>query len=139
MSNPAETDSTALINKVRDLCEFLAADEHFATAQEQIKIFDGDEVAQDAYAVWQSTASELQHRYQHEGIKPTSQDLKELEELQQAVNANEVAANFVEANDEMNKLFSSVMKMVQKTFQLGRAPTDDELIECCGSGGCGSC
>ena len=130
-----EMEITALNEKVRDLCAFLAADDDFVAAQEQINAFEGDKDAQETYAAWQSTASEMQHRYQNEGVKPSAKQLSDLENLQKKVGENPVAANFVEANDLMNEMFSSVLKPVQKTFQLGRVPTEEELNECCGSGG----
>lgn len=124
-----------LNQKVLSLCEFLASDAGFADAQEQIKKFEADESAQEAYGAWQSTASEMQHRYQSEGIKPSAKELADLEELQNKVGENPVAASFVEANDSMNDMFNTVLKTVQKTFQLGRVPTEEEMSECCGSGG----
>ena len=134
MANSVQTDPL-LNERILDFCEVIAADAGFTAAHERIRVFEEDDSAQEVYGAWQSLASEIQHRYQHEGVKPSPGQLSELEALQQKVGENPVAADFVEANDSMNALFNDVLKTVQKTFQLGRPPTPEEMAECCGSGG----
>lgn len=126
--------------KTRELCQHLLDDPTFVSAQERIEAFESCEEAQELYHAWQTKTAELHHLH-HQGRQPSQADIVEVERLKEAVMDNAVAFDFVEAEDSLNLIFSTVMKMVQKTLQNGRIPTEEELHEhgCCGGGSCGSC
>ena len=134
---------TSLEEKVREFCEFVVEQESFRNAWKDIEAFLDDEEAREAYKIWQEKGSEIHHR-EHHGIEATEEEELELEELKSAVMGNSVAANFVQAEGHMNRIFGTMTKMLQKTLQRGRVPTADEMAEseCCGGhgghgGGCG--
>jgi len=135
MSTTAVTEIATLKEKTRDLCHFILEDPSFASAQGAIDAFQEDEAAQELYRAWQEKAAQL-HRKHHEGIKPTSGEIAQMDSLKAKALENSVAADFVEAEDLINSIFGTVMKMVQKTLQNGAVPSDEELNSCCG-GGCG--
>ncbi len=117
------------------MCHFILEDPAFASAQAAIDAFQEDEKAQELYRTWHEKAADL-HRKHHEGKKATSGEIAQMESLKDKAMENPIAADFVEAEDLINSIFGTVMKMVQKTLQNGAVPTDEELNSCCG-GGCG--
>mgnify|MGYP003677158088 CR=1 FL=1 len=60
----------------------------------------------------------------HEGLQPNEEDRNEMDRLREAVLGNEVAAEFASAEENMNAIFGTVTKLLQKTLQLGRVPTE---------------
>ena len=136
MSTTTETVIPTLEDKTRELCQFILEDPAFAAAFGSIDAFQEDKEAQGLYKSWQEKAAELHHMH-HEGKEPSQSDVVEMERLKQTVMDNSVAADFVEAEDSVNDIFGTVMKLVQKTLQNGQIPTEDEMNECCSSGGCG--
>tara|TARA_R110002096_G_scaffold24760_34_gene78110 strand:+ start:2950 stop:3369 length:420 start_codon:yes stop_codon:yes gene_type:complete len=130
--------ATTIDEKARELCQFVLDDAGFASAQGRIELFMEDEDAKNVYRAWQEKSQEL-HSKSHQGLQPTEGDVAEIESLKSAVMSNSVALDFVEAENEMNAIFGSVTKLLQKTLQLGRLPTDEDMkeSECCSSGGCG--
>ncbi|MDF1754349.1 MAG: YlbF family regulator [Verrucomicrobiales bacterium] len=136
MSTTTETAVVTLEDKTRELCQFILEDPKFAAASGSIDAFQEDKEAQSVYRDWQQKASEL-HALHHQGKEPEQSDIVEMERLKEIVLDNAVAADFVEAEDAVNEMFSTVMKLVQKTLQNGSVPTEEEMNECCNSGGCG--
>ena len=136
---PTTLDMASLEEKTRELCEFLVEQEGYQEAWRDIEAFLSDEDAKQAYRAWQERGSAM-HRRQHQGVEPTEEEIVELENLKAAVMGNAVAANFVQAEGHMNRIFGTVTKMLQKTLQLGYVPSEVDLMEseCCGGhGGCG--
>ncbi|MDF1816290.1 MAG: YlbF family regulator [Verrucomicrobiales bacterium] len=136
MATTTETAIPTLEEKTRELCQFILEDPAYAAASGSIDTFQESEEAQKIYRNWQQKAAELHHMH-HEGKEPEQSDIVELERLKQVVMDNQIAADFVEAEDSVNDIFGTVMKMVQKTLQNGSIPTEDDLNECCGNSGCG--
>lgn len=128
--------------KARELCGFVLEQESYRGAWKDIEAFLEDESAKRTYRDWQEKGAEM-HHLQHQGIEPSEGELAELERLEGAVMANPLAANFVSAEGQMNRIFGTVTKLLQKTLQMGRVPSPEEMAEhgCCGNhsnhGGCG--
>ena len=131
-----ETKIPTLEEKTRELCQFILEDPVFAAAQGRIETFLENEDATELYGNWQRKASEL-HQKHHEGNEPSDDEIKEFEGLKAKVLDHPVAADFLEAEDTVNDMFQTITKMVQKTLQNGKIPTDEDLKECCGNSGCG--
>lgn len=131
-----ETKVLTLEEKTRELCEFILQDGSYAAAQGRIDAFEEDKEALDLYRNLQRKASEL-HHMQHEGRDPSEEDISEMDRLRDLLMANPVGSDFMEAEEALNSMFKTVMKMVQKTLQDGSVPSAEELDECCGNSGCG--
>jgi cell fate (sporulation/competence/biofilm development) regulator YlbF (YheA/YmcA/DUF963 family) len=131
-----ETKVPTLEEKTRELCNFLLEDGGYAAAQGKINAFEEDKEAQELYRNWQRKGSELQHMHQ-EGREPGEEDIAEMERLKGLVMDHSIGSDFIEAEETLNSMFGTVMKMVQKTLQDGAVPSDEDLDECCGNGGCG--
>lgn len=131
-------ETTTIQDKALELCHFIADAPEFSDAHEKIKIFMGDDAAKAVYNRWQEKGHEL-HRMSHEGKEPTDSDLEEFGKLKRDVEANPVAASFANAEATLDDTFRTVTKLLQKTLQMGRVPTAEELNDsgCCNEGGCG--
>ena len=138
MSTPTTTTPTldSLTDKTRELCQFLLDDPDFGAAQRSIEAFEKDEEAQSLYEDWQRKAGEL-HQARHEGRELEESEIEELNGLLQQLSDHPVGSDFLEAEESINQIFKTVVKMVQKTLQNGRIPSAEEMSECCNSGGCG--
>ena len=125
-------------DKAREFCEFVVQDPGFAAARGKIDLFMENEEAKSAYRAWQEKGQQL-HQMSHQGAQPSDEDVAEIEMLKATVMANPVAVDFAEAEDHMNSIFGSMVKILQKTLQNGEVPTAEELAEneCCGNSGCG--
>lgn len=131
----------SLEEKARDFCEFVVGHEVYQEAWKDIEAFLEDEEAKQAYQAWQEKGAALHHR-EHHGVEPTEGEVEELQRLKDAVMAHPIAASFLHAEGQMNRIFSTFTKMLQKTLQSGRVPSAEELESgCCGGhgnhGGCG--
>lgn len=130
---------TTVEAKTRELCQFIVEEPSFRVARQKIEAFLTDDDAQSVYRAWQEKGQEL-HAMGHQGLQPSQDDLDTMESLKETVTGNPVAAEFANAEQEMNDIFGSVTKLLQKTLQLGSVPSEEDMAEsgCCGSGGgCG--
>ena len=132
------TEASTLEEKILELCQFIVDDPAYSEAQGHIEAFESDKSAQDVYRNWQQKAAEL-HQIHQQGSSPTDADIVEAERLREIVMDNAVANSFCGAEDSLNSIFGTVVKMVQLSLQNGRVPTEADMNECCGSGTCGSC
>jgi len=134
----ATLQSVTIEDKARELCEFVLEQDDYQEAWKQIEKFLENEPAKMRYRAWQETGAELHHQEQ-QGMAPSEDHVAELERLKQTVLDDPVAVRFLEAEGQMNQMFSTVTKLLQKTLQMGRVPSAEEMAEgeCCGNSGCG--
>ncbi len=135
-----EEPATSVDAKARELCQFIVDEASFGEARADIESFLTNDEAQSVYRAWQEKGQEL-HAMGHQGLQPSDDDLASMESLKDAVAGNAIAAEFANAEQQMNEIFATVTKLLQKTLQLGRVPSDEEMVEsgCCGGGGGGGC
>lgn len=127
--------------KTRELCSTIANDAAFLALIGRVEMFLDDDAARLQYQSVNERGEELHHK-QHSGIELSSREIKEFEEARDALLANDVARNFLEAQRELETLQKSIGKYVGMTLELGRVPTADDFAQaqgggCCGGGGCG--
>lgn len=130
----ATTTAPSLEDKTRELCQFIIDSPNFVTAQGRCDAFDDDVAAQKLYQNWREFEMDLHRRHQ-EGYQPNQDDIAKLEKLRGEAMKNSTLVDFVEAEEALNGMFGKVVKILQRTLQTGAVPTDEELEECCGSGG----
>ncbi len=123
--------------KALELCAHVAGQPEFRDSWDRIEAFLADPEAQELYRQWQEASREWSLR-EREGFPLSDVDLAALEASKAAVLANPVAVGFAEGEETLNGIFGTVTRLLQKTLQLGRVPTEEELADdgCCG-GGCG--
>ena len=125
--------------KTTELCEAILEQLKTAGIHKRIETFMADSQARTQYEALMSKGQALQEK-QHHGETLAAAEIAEFESERDALLKNPVATSFLDAQEEMHELESSVKKTVAKTIQLGRIPKAEELTEgSCGSGcGCHS-
>ena len=128
---------TKIETKTNELCEAILQEIQSGGIRQRIDTFLSDATARGAYESLMSRGQALQEK-QHHGQQLDPSEISSFEKDRDALLKNPVAAGFLDAQEEMHELQSTVKKMVGKTIELGRIPTADDLAEggSCGSG-CG--
>jgi cell fate (sporulation/competence/biofilm development) regulator YlbF (YheA/YmcA/DUF963 family) len=121
--------------KTRELCTVLASSIEFASIRSRIDRFSEDTEARMQFDLVNRKGQQLQQK-QESGTEITSTEVAEFERLREALIANDIAREFLEAREEMISLQEGVQQWVAKTFELGRSPSPDEMGGSCGPG-CG--
>lgn len=134
------TETSSVMEKTRELCAAIAADKHFAKLQKDVERFLDDDAARLMYQTVHERGEELHHK-QHSGVKLSPTEIREFEAARDELMRNEVASAFLDAQGELENMQRTINKYVNMTLELGRVPTEKDLIEaekgdCCG-GGCG--
>ncbi len=75
----------------------------------------------------------LQEKQQN-SLPLTSEEVDDFEKRRRDLLGNPVARGFLDAQEELHEVQQSVQRLVGKTLELGRIPTEDEM---CDGGGCG--
>jgi cell fate (sporulation/competence/biofilm development) regulator YlbF (YheA/YmcA/DUF963 family) len=128
---------TTIETKTNELCEAILHEIQTGGIRQRIDTFLSDATAKGQYESLMSQGQALQEK-QHSGQTLEPAEIAAFEKDRDALLKNPVAAGFLDAQEEMHELQSTVKKMVGKTIELGRIPTTEDLAEggSCGSG-CG--
>jgi len=134
-----ETRHSPVIEKVRELCGLLLEQDSFKEIKQNIDSFSADESAQDQYNELCDVQEMLQEK-DEQGIAISDEEMAEYDTKREALFANSVAANFIEAQQQLHKLQETVSQYISKTFKLGRVPEENDFEKgsCgprCGCGG----
>ena len=127
--------STKVETKTNELCEAILEHIQAGGIKSRIDTFLADATARGAYESLMSKGQALQEK-QHGGQVLEPAEIAAFESERDALLKNPVASGFLDAQEEMHELRSSVKKTVAKTVELGRIPTAEDLAE--GGGSCGS-
>jgi len=130
-------ESPVLLVKVRDLCESILADPGYQSLMRQVDDFFDDDDAREHYRQATELGQALQQK-QRMGVELDSAEVGEFERHREAVVADPVTRRFLDAQNALGELQSSLSAWIGKTIELGRLPDPDELESggCC-SGSCG--
>jgi cell fate (sporulation/competence/biofilm development) regulator YlbF (YheA/YmcA/DUF963 family) len=127
--------TSALEEKLQDLCAAIAADAEVASARLQAEAFLADESAVALYRRLMQTQHELHHK-QHGGEKISDADINAFSLLRDQAEANPLIQSFTEAQETLQGIANLVNGFVTKTLEKGRVPTQEEVFGSQG-GGCG--
>jgi cell fate (sporulation/competence/biofilm development) regulator YlbF (YheA/YmcA/DUF963 family) len=130
------TLESSVLEKTLELCAEIVADPEVNRLQENVERFLNDDAARTQYQSVHERGEEL-HQKQHAGIKLSSSEIKEFEAARDALFSNQVASDFMEAQEELSKLQKKISKYVNLTLELGRVPTEQDIAEASGGGCCG--
>lgn len=135
-------DSSAVMEKTRDLCATIAADEEFGALQKNVAAFFADDSARDSFRKVQEWGDELNQK-QQAGLQLTETEIQDFETAREALFKNPVATSFLDAQQSLQTLQQTIGKYVGMTLELGRVPTGEDFAAqesgCCGGGGGGGC
>ncbi|MGJ8677149.1 MAG: YlbF family regulator [Akkermansiaceae bacterium] len=133
------TDSDVIV-KTRELCETISQDLEFLTLQGQVERFLGDDGAKLQYQSVHELGEQL-HQKQQASVELSELEIKQFEEAREALMNNEVASDFMAAQQSLQTLQKTITKYISMTLELGRVPEAEDMQDsngggCCG-GGCG--
>jgi hypothetical protein len=127
---------TKIETKTNELCEAILEQLQTNGIRKRIDTFLADSTTRGQYDILMSKGQALQEK-QHHGQPLEPSEISAFEKDREALLKNPVASGFLDAQEEVHHLQSSVQKIVAKTIELGRIPAAADLEEgSCGSG-CG--
>lgn len=133
-------ESSSVLQKTRELCAAIADDPEFLVLFGQVERFLDDDQAKQQYQDVHRQGEALHHK-QHAGIQLSQKEISDFEAARDALIANEVAKDFLDAQRQLQDFQSLIGRYVSMTLENGRVPSDEEVNQsgggCCGGGGCG--
>jgi cell fate (sporulation/competence/biofilm development) regulator YlbF (YheA/YmcA/DUF963 family) len=130
-------EETLITQKTRELCQAILDEPSMRTVRERIDGFMADEKARAQYDGLVAKGQTLQQK-QQSSVALTGEEISDFEQERDSLLKNPVARGFLDAQQELSEVRESIHKYVNKTLELGRLPTEEELSEgCCNEGGCG--
>lgn len=134
-------EESPVIVKTKELCAAITTDANFLKLQASVERFLNDDAARLQYQSVHERGEEL-HQKQHAGIELGAVEIREFESARDALFANDIAREFLDAQRELETLQKEIGKYVGSTIENGRVPSAEDLVEsggCCGGGGGGGC
>jgi cell fate (sporulation/competence/biofilm development) regulator YlbF (YheA/YmcA/DUF963 family) len=123
---------STVVRKTKELCQAILEEPSMQSIRQRIDAFMGDEKARTQYDNVMAKGQMLQQKQQ--GATPLSgEEIDDFEKHRDALLNNPVARGFIDAQEELHQVQESVHQYVNKTLELGRMPTDEDL----GGGSCG--
>lgn len=132
------TEEKPVIQKTRELCQTILEQPNMQSIRRRIDTFMADEKTRNQYDGLVNKGQILQQK-QQQSTPLTGEEIADFEQHREALLQNPVARDFLDAQEELHQVQQSVHQYVNKTLELGRLPTDQELSgDGCGHGcGCG--
>jgi len=131
-------EESPVMQKTRELCQTILDQPSMQSIRQRIDAFMGDEATRTNYDDLVQKGQVLQQKQQN--ASPLSgEEIADFEQHRDTLMKNPVARGFLDAQEELHHLQQSVHQYVNKTLELGRLPTEEEMSGgSCGHGcGCG--
>ena len=128
----AELENGAVLEKTHELCQTLVSQPAFVALRRNVDAFLADEEAKRLYQDLAGESERLQHK-QHQGATLTHEEISGYENQREALERNEVARAFMDAQQQMQRVQQTISRYVNKTMEIGRVPEPDDF-ETCGHG-----
>ena len=135
---PSIAEETPVLQKTRELCQTILDQPNMRSIRQRIDAFMSDEGAKNQYEGLVNKGQALQQKQQM-SQQLSGEEIADFEKHRDALMSNPVARGFLDAQEELHEVQQSVHRLVNKTLELGRLPTEEELSGdgCDGHGGCG--
>ena len=131
-----QTEENAVLEKTRELCDTILAQPNMTEIRRNIDSFMADDNARAAYETLMEKGQAL-HEKQHRSEPLSGEEISDFEKQRDAVLNNPVSRDFLNAQEALQQLQSTIQQHVTKTLELGRLPTTDDFEHGCGHGSCG--
>jgi cell fate (sporulation/competence/biofilm development) regulator YlbF (YheA/YmcA/DUF963 family) len=116
----------AVRQKTLELCEAIVQQPQFQDIRRRVDSFMADAQAQELYRNLTEKGRAL-HEKQHQGLPLDAGEIAAFESGRQTLFDHPVARGFIDAQEEMHELQEGVQQFVNKTFELGRVPSEEDL------------
>lgn len=126
-------EESAIHKKTIELCESIVTHPDFNNLRGHVDKFLQDDASKDAYNQLVEQSQMLEHRQQTGGVI-TQADIAAFESQRDTVLKNPIVHSFLTAQQEIQKIQQFIGGYVSKTFELGRAPSEEDF----GGGDCGT-
>src|SRR5215471_12183967 len=132
------TEETPVLQKTKELCQTILDQPNMQSIRQRIDAFMGDEQTRTQYDGLVNKGQALQQKQQM-ALALTGEQIADFEQHRDSLMRNPVARAFMDAQEELHQVQQSVHQYVNKTLELGRLPTEQEMQGgSCGHGcGCG--
>jgi cell fate (sporulation/competence/biofilm development) regulator YlbF (YheA/YmcA/DUF963 family) len=124
MSTPLEV----LDQRIRELCEAIVAQDGFSELYRKTDAFLRDEGAKYQFSILNDVGGYLQQK-QALGAELTEEEVGHYEGLRKAALEKAVIVEFAEAQRGVQSIQDRILRMVGKTFEVGRVPVDDDFSD----------
>jgi len=131
-----EIAESIVTQKTRELLQALLEEPSLRAARQSIDAFLADNKAQSQYEQLMAKGQALQDK-QRNSQQLSGQEIADFESERDALLANPVAKNFLEAQEHLHEAQQSITKQINKTLELGRLPAAEDLEEGSCGHGCG--
>ena len=119
------------------LCESIVNQEGFRELYAKIDAFISDEKLKYEYSTLNERGALLQQK-QQAGAEITEEEITAFEQLRNDFLENQVATDFLAAQEEVQQVQDRIHQVIAKTFEVGRVPAQEDFDFCSdGFGDCG--
>jgi cell fate (sporulation/competence/biofilm development) regulator YlbF (YheA/YmcA/DUF963 family) len=125
---------SAIIQKTLELCQVITDQPDFQSLKGKLDAFMSDELLKFEFQQVNELSNLLQMKQSH-GLAPKDEEIAQFEKLRGALMENPVAKDFIDAQQELQKLHEEVGRFLNKTFELGRRPEYEDVHD----GSCSDC
>ena len=128
-------EESTVVRKTKELCQAILDEPNMRSIRQRIDAFMGDEKARGQYDGVLTKGQELQQK-QQAAQQLSGEEIDGFEKQREALLNNPIARGFLDAQEELHQVQETIHTYVNKTLELGRIPTSDDLGGSCGHG-CG--
>ena len=138
------SDDSPIMTKARELCETIVAEANYQESLAKVETFLNNDEARLSYQNVHEKGQALNEK-QRSGLQLADAEIHEFEVAREQLMQNDVAKDFMQAQEQLEMVQKAVSQYVGMTLELGRVPTAEDFAAaaqggCCGgqdSGGCG--
>jgi cell fate (sporulation/competence/biofilm development) regulator YlbF (YheA/YmcA/DUF963 family) len=129
-------EDTPVIRKTKELCQTILDQPNMQSIRQRIDAFMGDDKTRSQYDGLMAKGQELQQKQQM-SMPLSGEEINAFEQQRDALLNNPVARGFLDAQEELHSVQESIHTLVNKTIELGRIPTEEDLSGGSCGHGCG--
>jgi cell fate (sporulation/competence/biofilm development) regulator YlbF (YheA/YmcA/DUF963 family) len=127
-------EDSPVIQKTKELCQTILEQPEIRSIRQRIDAFIGDEKARSQYEDLVSKGQALQQK-QQQSLPLSGEEIADFEQERETLLSNPIARGFLDAQEELHQVQESIHKYVNKTLELGRLPSEQEMeASSCGHG-----
>jgi cell fate (sporulation/competence/biofilm development) regulator YlbF (YheA/YmcA/DUF963 family) len=123
------TEQSTVLQKTIELCQTILDNPEMRSIRGRIDTFMADEAARAQYEGLVSKGQELQEKQQR-SMPLSGEEISAFEQERESLLNNPVARGFIDAQEELHEVKETIHKYVNRTLELGRVPTEDDMNSC---------
>ncbi len=127
------TAESPVLQKTKELCQTILDQPSMRSIRERIDTFMSDDKTRTDYEGLVNKGQALQQKQQL-ATPLSGEEIADFEQHRDALLRNPVAKDFLDAQEELHQVQQTIHHYVNKTLELGRMPTEQEV----NGGSCGS-